>query len=206
MIPYNRNHSVVAESLFSCAPGAEEKPFRRSPSNHAAPSSLTPPTGHISTLHFLQMISSVHFDHSQLFWGLVGDRPLSLSLSPPPQTVCGSPVPALPAEPGGFLLRAGHKHRAGVFQTLPTTVPALRDYRQSPAGLLGDPAQSLESTGHQALGAPSAPALLSLTWLFNKNQKFILKFLFQALPERDEIPAMLHQHQVPSPCSLPGRG
>lgn len=101
---------------------------------------------------------------------MVGDRPLSLSLSPPPQTVCGSPVPALPAEPGGFLLRAGHKHRAGLFQTLPTTVTAPRDYRQSPARLLGDPAQSLESTGHQALGAPLAPALQSHTWLFNTSK------------------------------------
>lgn len=154
------------------------------------------------------MISSIHFDHSQLFWGLVGDRLPSQSVTSCPN--CLRLPRASPASgTRGFPARGTAQTQSWGVPSQPQgsqTVPCPTPWRSSSVWK-----PQLHQTGvtrHQehrlCQHCRASP------------QKFLLKFHsqpcrgfplpLQVLPGTDEMSATLLQHQVPSPYSLPGTG
>lgn len=165
------------------------------------------------------MISSIHFDPSQLFWGLVGDRLLSQSLTSSPNCL-RLPRASRASGTRGFPAQ-------GRAQTQSWGVPNPPRHSPHPQGLQTVPCPTPWRSSSVS-GSYSCSGQVSRQWEHPLRQhcrawpgsltpqKFRLKFHFhtcrgfplplQALSETDEISATLLQHQVPSPCSLPGTG
>lgn len=215
MIPCNRNHSVVAESLFSLFSFSLKSWGKAVPSLAIEPRSfffLTPPTGHISSLHFLQTISGIHFDHSQLFWGLVGDRLLFESLISSPK--CLRLPRASPASgTRGFPVQGTAQTRSWGVPSLPHHSASPQGLQTVPARLLGDPAQALEGTATpgrspgtgSTLCASTAEPHLASQHLKNYSWKFISTLAEDSLCHcRSSQEQMRFQpHSSSTRCPLP---
>lgn len=119
------------------------------------------------------MISSVHVDHSQLFWGLVGDRLLSQSVTSCPNRL-RLPRASRASGTRGFPAQ-------GTAQTQSWAGPSPPQHSPSPQGSQTVPCPTpwrsssvwkpqQQRAGQQALGASCVPALQNLAWFINTSK------------------------------------
>lgn len=127
------------------------------------------------------MISSIHSDHSQLFWGLVGDRLLSQSVTSSPNCLwlpCASPASGtwgVSCSEGSTKTKLGCSKPSPPQSQPPGITDSLSDSLEIQLGVWKP---QLHQASHQALGALHQHCRASPGFL--TPQEFILKCHFLA--------------------------